>query len=448
MAEPTTDLESMDKHDASKSLFTIINWPELVRAGMFLSQSEFLLLERAQENLEAAMSNKHDASTLAGALMKIADNCTSSLPVQQYVFTRVEEILGLNPSDFSGTDHEAFVYLRAPYFTIDGINIQDGPFLRGIRSKDPYTQRSASLGLACLLTAREGEVNALVNWICEQLSSAQPQVTEIAIPALSMIMRRASARKLFNSQNGVMLICNVLKRLGSNGSAQQLYDLTFCLWTLSLGEEADLRAFLQAGASRILTELLATAPSRKVVRMALSTLRNLASSEDDNLLTEMLTGGLQKFLENMIQANAHKQSGDPEVESDAKALYDVLMKNYRELSTFERWISEVQTGTLRSGIVHTEKFWRENAKCLEVNDFKLLKTLIALLRSEDEAVVSIALYDVGEFTRFYPNGRGIVKTLGAKDIAMEMIGHANPDIQRQALQCISKIMVSNWEFMR
>ena len=62
--------------------------------------------------------------------------------------------------------------------------------------------------------------------------------------------------------------------------------------------------------------------------------------------------------------------------------------------------------------------------------------------------MSIALYDLGEFTRFYPNGRGIVRTLGAKDIAMEMIGHKNAEVQSQALQCISKIMVTNWEFMR
>ena len=293
------------------------------------------------------MNNKHDASTLAGALMKIADNCTSNLAVQQYVFTRVEEILGLNPSEFTGTDHEAFVKQRAPFFTIDGINIQDGPFLRGIRSKDSYTQRSASLGLACLLTAREGEVNALITWICEQLSSPQPAQAEIAIGALSMIMRRSSARNMFLAQGGVMHISNVLKRLGVNGNAQQLYDLTFCLWTVSLGDETDLRAFLHAGTCRILTDLLATAPSRKVVRMALSTLRNLASSEDDDVLTELLTGGLQKLLENMIQANAHKQTGDPEVESDARGLFDVLMKNYRELSTFERWASEVQTGALR-----------------------------------------------------------------------------------------------------
>lgn len=33
------------------------------------------------------------------------------------------------------------------------------------------------------------------------------------------------------------------------------------------------------------------------------------------------------------------------------------------------------------------------------------RSLISLLASEDEEVVSIALYDIGEFARFYPNGR-------------------------------------------
>ena len=40
MAESLTELAAMDKHEASKLLFSQINWQELVRAGMFLSQSE------------------------------------------------------------------------------------------------------------------------------------------------------------------------------------------------------------------------------------------------------------------------------------------------------------------------------------------------------------------------------------------------------------------------
>lgn len=155
----------------------------------------------------------------------------------------------------------------------------------------------------------------------------------------------------------------------------------------------------------------------------------------------MITGGLTKLLENIIHANAHKQAGDPEVETDVKDLYEVLMRNYREFSTFERWIAEVNTGLLRHvvvaqcsshynigrwGIVHTEKFWRENAKLMENQDFKMLKNPIALLHSDSETVIAVALYDLGEFTRFYPNGHSVVKSLGGKDTAMELIDHPNP----------------------
>lgn len=52
---------------------------------------------------------------------------------------------------------------------------------------------------------------------------------------------------------------------GANGNAQQIYELTFILWTLSLGcEEKDLASFLQAGAIRVLFDLISAAPTRKV----------------------------------------------------------------------------------------------------------------------------------------------------------------------------------------
>ena len=85
---------------------------------------------------------------------------------------------------------------------------------------------------------------------------------------------------------------------------------------------------------------------------------------------------------------------------------------------------------------------------VEQDEFKMLKMLIALLESNDTTIVSIALYDLGEFTRHYPNGRVIASRLNGKDIALQMIGHSDPSIQTQALQCISKIMVTNWDFLQ
>lgn len=42
----------------------------------------------------------------------------------------------------------------------------------------------------------------------------------------------------------------------------------------------------------------------------------------------------------------------------------------------------------------------------------------------------------------------IAKNLGAKDMVMARIEDSNPDVQRQALSCMSKIMVNHWEFLR
>jgi V-type H+-transporting ATPase subunit H len=448
MSKELTDLTTMEKSEVSKSLFGLIQWEEVLRSGVFLGHTDHQLLERAQQNLAVILDSPTDAKVFATMLLKIADNCTSNLTVQQYVFTRIEEILGLG-MDFSDADVDVYGSKHAHLFTADGKRLIDAPFLRALNSPDIYLQKSASLALACLYTRCEGNVESLVQWINSKFSSPAGGTWEIAAPALSMVARKDAARKLILSAGCVGNVVSVLTRLGVNGNAQHVYELCFILWTMSLGcESADLPSFLSAGTIRVLYDLCSSAPSRKVVRMAMATLANLARTENPDVLTEMLTAGLDRQLETMIQSNAHKQANDPEFEVDVKFLHDVLARNYRDLSTFDRWASEVQTGALRWGIVHTDKFWRENAKMVEADEFKLLKQLISLLQSSDPTIVSIALYDLGEFTRYYPNGRVIASRLKGKDIALQMIGHPDPNIQTQALQCISKIMVTNWEFMR
>ena len=76
---------------------------------------------------------------------------------------------------------------------------------------------------------------------------------------------------------------------------------------------------------RSLSELVATAPSKKVVRVSVAALRNLAASENDAVLTEMLTHGLQKTLENIIATNVHKQYGDVEVRYCISLLFKVRL---------------------------------------------------------------------------------------------------------------------------
>ena len=449
VAREVTDLMLLDKSEVSKSVFGLISWEEVIRSGAFLGHNDHQLLEKAQQNLAVILDSPNDSKNLASILIKVADNCTSNLTVQQYVFTRVEEILGLG-MDFSDADVDVYGAKHAYLFTSDGTRLVDAPFLRALNSPDIYLQKSASLGLACLYTKCDGNMDSLVQWINSKLTSPEAGTWELAAPALSMVARRESACQMILASGGVANVVGVLTRLGVNGNAQQIYELCFILWTMALGTDGsqDLKAFLSAGTIRVLYDICSSAPSRKVVRMAIAALANLAHTENADVLTEMLTAGLDRLLDNIISSNSHKQANDPEFEADVKFLHDVLARNFRDLSSFDKWTSEVKTGALRWGIVHTDKFWRENAKMVEQDEFKMLKMLIALLESNDATIVAIALYDLGEFTRHYPNGRVVASRLKGKDIALQMIGHSDPAIQTQALQCISKIMVTNWDFLQ
>jgi V-type H+-transporting ATPase subunit H len=262
------------------------------------------------------------------------------------------------------------------------------------------------------------------------------------------------------------------QRKGTAGtqSVQQLYEVCFALWILTyeLDGSYKLRAdFAKCDSSnhsvvQALVDLVGLAPREKVVRVALASLHNLAICSGTNtessaaappagateyagfyFLNEMIACGLMKY----IGLLRNRQFTDPDLVNDVKVLHQLLTDNYHEMSRWEVYKNEVESGHLRWGSTHTEAFFKENAKMLEGpdGDFRLLKVLIALVSSRDPEVCAVACYDIGEFVRHYPNGRAIAKRLGAKEVVMPLIEHASPVVQRHALQCVSKIMVQNWQ---
>lgn len=124
-------------------------------------------------------------------------------------------------------------------------------------------------------------------------------------------------------------------------------------------------------------DLVATAPREKVVRVALSSLRNLATCSDDELPTvgsktvdgstflgEMIGCGLMKSIDLMKE----RQWTDPDIVEDLDVLHKMLHENYHDMTRWDVYKSEVESGHLQWGIVHTEKFFKENAKRMEGKD--------------------------------------------------------------------------------
>lgn len=126
------------------------------------------------------------------------------------------------------------------------------------------------------------------------------------------------ARRVFDEPGGIAYLTRHLRhdRLGdTRASVQQMYELTFCLWLMSFDVESNeaIRShFHRDGAVGVLCDLVASPPREKVVRCALSSLRNLATcttsfktspsnsrnsdTEGSSYLMEMVGCGLMKSL--------------------------------------------------------------------------------------------------------------------------------------------------------
>lgn len=206
-------------------------------------------------------------------------------------------------------------------------------------SGDPFAQRGAALCLAYILQVGcpsqssnrskshiefapvKEALNALLSWISSQLQSSSGVNVSLVTPALTALMNCAEARLVFADSGGIGYISRHLRpkqsgnsqlRKVNGASAQQLYEMCFCVWaiTYDCNTSFSVRStFARDGAVKSLCNLVSSAPREKVVRVALSALRNLAECTSDGLekaekkiidgavfLSEMISCGLMKSI--------------------------------------------------------------------------------------------------------------------------------------------------------
>lgn len=276
----------------------------------------------------------------------------------------------------------------------------------------------------------------------------------------------------------------------SSSSVQQLYDLVFCLWCMSLDcatDETLRRHFARDGAVQALGHLLKRVPREKVLRVTLACLRSLSrldnrnSDSDANFVRDMIGCGILKSLETVQQ----RRWNDPDLEEDLVCLKDILATRTIDLTQWSAYEAEIATGVLRwDDMLHTQDFFRANAKRMEGrrSDFAPLKRLVDLLYfsttsgklrisgradeisymglnevggwdeedlRDDEVCESLAvcLFDIGEFARNYPNAKSVLsggRGGAAKSLIMQYVQHPRDDVREQALLCASKLLVKNW----
>ena len=295
-----------------------------------------------------------------------------------------------------------------------------------------------------------------------------------ALQTAMVVVREEVWRDAFVEKGGINLLASLCDV--QCGDHQRLYEVCFSLWVLSYSDKAS-ECFAKTKIIETLCDIVQANFREKLTRVAIAALVNLVPKQNGEHCQTMAECDLLETLKDLSESHW----ADPDVVADIDELKEAMQKNYRVLSSFERYRKEVLKGELKWGPVHSEKFFRDNSEEMASDDFLLVRTLVDLLRravgsspaiakasdsndpknaitgqltgaqlddlQDDLSMVSVAVacYDLGEFMRFYPSGKRIIVQLGAKTLVMALLEHEDDGVQTQALACCSKIMVSNWD---
>jgi len=416
---------------ASSTGFSEINWDIFSRSGT-LTSSDTSIIRMAETNpLTYVLIDPSDSKTYANALIKCC-GIESSTEVRHYVLSRVLEVLGCEVKGVG----ELFLEEEG------GVKGSE-TFLSMLRSTDTWIVKASSVILSHLLSLSppspqtSTQLQNLSTTILTLLTNT-PQILPSLITALSVVVKGEEGRRLCVGGGGVGLCGRFLR--GGEGGGQTMYEVVFVLWCMSF--EENLEPFRVAQTIPLLHTLLLSSTREKITRVTIATLHNLTRSPA--LLSEMSGLNLLKRVNMMLEG----QVSDPDVLQDLGGIKKKLLESYKEMTTWDVYTAEVKSGLLEWGSTHTPRFWRENSKSMESNDFEILKLLHKILHTGSPQSIAIACYDIGEFSRFYPSGRSLVKKMGGKDRVMDLIESEDEEIGRQALVAVSKVMVQNWEFVK
>merc|ERR1719217_1602067 len=168
--------------------------------------------------------------------------------------------------------------------------------------------------------------------------------------------------------------------------------------------------------------------AEKVVRMCLSFLKNALGYK---MLAEEIVE--QEVLE-AVQALEYEKWRDAELYEEIRDVSKKISSEVLLLSNFDRYERELQTGQLKWGFIHSDKFWSEN-----------VMKLAALLSSNNSTTLAVACHDLGEFVQLHPLGKIKANDLGVKDKVMALMTHTDRDVQRESLLCCQKLMLNKWQ---
>ncbi|CAD8123762.1 unnamed protein product [Paramecium sonneborni] len=362
-------------------------------------------------------------------LLDIIENVAHDKPLMTYVLTTVEAIISENQRLFKQ-------FMRA-------LTPQVVPKLKQFLFLDGYDRvvYEAAAKIATMIIAEEGG-NEAKEWVILFLGGIGNKLRisdQMIMPICVHFLKHDSLAIQFVKSGGIKIISNMLANYPTD--LHIAYYTILAMWLLSFTNES-LQFFNdpQIGLIRMIIESVQKISREKILRVSFACFKNLVDVSPQ-CIELMVDNGLIKVVDLLLKGNLK----DQDLIDDIKYVGEILEKNMKILTSFEKYVKELNAQNLNWSPVHSEKFWKENVKKFEENDFLLIRKLADILKSNNNQNVAVACYDLGEFCRFHPFGKVVLEQLNAKQEIMRQARSDDQSIRENALLSLQKIMLHNWQ---
>ncbi|CAE8635414.1 unnamed protein product [Polarella glacialis] len=276
------------------------------------------------------------------------------------------------------------------------------------------------------------------------LLDSESPCTELGVlEALTNLLKTDVFRTEVWNQSGVL--DRIFSIDPKSAPSPYLYKCVFAIWMLSYDPEVT--KTLKAHKVIIkLREILTYSRVEKVIRLCLTVLRNFLTNK--GLCEDIVEEGILEA----VQQLEFEKWRDTELYEEIREVAGQISLEVSEMSNFDRYERELQTGHLAWGFIHSSPFWAQNALKFESNNFRALKLLAGLLLSPltDATTLAVACHDLGEFVTSHPLGKKQVAQLQVKERVMELMSSTDGsyrEVRREALLCCQKMMLNKWQDM-
>ena len=181
----------------------------------------------------------------------------------------------------------------------------------------------------------------------------------------------------------------------------------------------------------------------KIVRIMLMLFDNLK----DNAVCQEHLSDIDAL--SLVEKLQNRHWVDEDINKNLKKLEEYFEEHQHVFSSIDKFRNQVKRGQLRWGPCHTTDFWAENFILFDRQDnLHLIKELVdnCLKRGVEDRVKAVACFDLGEFSRFFPNGKKILETHRVKDKMMELMqdSKTSSEVKKQAITCYQKLLMTSW----